>query len=93
MTAFVLDAGALIALDRDERDVWALLRRAVAAETFYRSPQVSSGRRGATADAKCRSPEHSPTARRCRSTDRSPALRGHCADVQDNPMSSMRLSR
>lgn len=31
MTAFVLDAGALIALDRNERDVRALLRRAVAA--------------------------------------------------------------
>ena len=31
MTAFVLDAGALIALDRDERDVWAMLRGAVAA--------------------------------------------------------------
>lgn len=26
MTAFVLDAGALIALDRDERNVWAMLR-------------------------------------------------------------------
>ena len=31
MTALVLDAGALIALDRDERDVWAMLRRAAAA--------------------------------------------------------------
>lgn len=31
MTALVLDAGALIALDRGERDIWALLRRAVAA--------------------------------------------------------------
>ncbi|MCY4103398.1 MAG: twitching motility protein PilT [bacterium] len=29
MTAYVLDAGALIALDRDERDVWGMLRRAV----------------------------------------------------------------
>ena len=38
MTAFVLDAGALIALDRDERDVWALLRRAVAAGDLLQVP-------------------------------------------------------
>ena len=38
MKAFVLDAGALIALDRDKRDIWAVLRRAATAGDLLQVP-------------------------------------------------------
>ena len=43
MSALVLDAGALIALDRDDRKVWRLLREAAAAGDLIQVPAGAVG--------------------------------------------------
>lgn len=43
MTALVLDTGALIALDRDDRRAWRLLRESVAAGDIVRVPAGAIG--------------------------------------------------